>query len=195
MSALEPDGIVIVSGLPRSGSSLMMQMLGAGGVPLLSDQLRPADEDNPRGYFEYEPVKRTLQDASWLAAAPGKAVKVLYLLLPGLPPRYHYRVLFMRRPLEEVVASQRRMLERAGQRGADLPDETMAAIFRKQLERTAAWLVARPDFRVLNVEYLDCIRQPAVAAGAVSRFLDLPLNQEAMAAAVDPSLYRSRAAR
>ena len=99
------DVITIVSGLPRSGTSLMMQMLEAGGMPVLTDGIRDADEDNPRGYYELEAVKRTKDDPAWLHGAPGKVVKMIYLLLYDLPTTYNYRIIFMRRPLSEVVAS------------------------------------------------------------------------------------------
>src|SRR5262249_61604387 len=107
--------IVIVSGLPRSGTSLMMQMLQAGGMPLLTDALRPADADNPNGYWEYEPVKRLQQDNSWIPKAEGRAVKVVSALLPYLPPQHTYKIIFMQRPMQEVLASQTAMLERRGQ--------------------------------------------------------------------------------
>src|SRR3990167_393038 len=98
--------IVIVSGLPRSGTSLMMQMLRAGGMSLLIDDQRPADADNPHGYWEYEPVKRLQHDNSWLPQAEGKAVKVVSALLQYLPPRHTYKIIVMHRPMQEVLASQ-----------------------------------------------------------------------------------------
>ncbi len=113
--------ITVVSGLPRSGTSLMMQMLVAGGLPALTDAVRSPDESNPRGYFEFEPVKRLRTDASWLEQARGRAVKIIHLLLRELPTdgRFQYRVLFLRRPLEEVIASQSAMLARAGKASAE----------------------------------------------------------------------------
>ena len=114
--------IVIVSGLPRSGTSLMMQMLQAGGMPLLIDDLRPADADNPNGYWEYEPVKRLQQDNSWIPKAEGKAVKVVSALLQYLPPQYTYKIIFMQRPMQEVLASQTVMLERRGEQGSKADD-------------------------------------------------------------------------
>src|SRR5437868_1127771 len=104
--------LTIVSGLPRSGTSMMMRMLEAGGMPVLTDKVRSADEDNPNGYFEFEAVKRTKQDASWLDDSGGRAVKMVYRLLYDLPVNRNYRVLFMRRNLKEVLASQREMLRR-----------------------------------------------------------------------------------
>ena len=106
--------ITIVSGLPRSGTSMMMRMLEAGGMPVITDNLRTADDDNPRGYFEFEPAKKTKDDPSWLNAAEGKAVKMIYKLLYDLPDRLEYRVLIMRRNMQEVLTSQRKMLDRMG---------------------------------------------------------------------------------
>jgi len=111
------ETITVVSGLPRSGTSMMMQMLGAGGLAVLTDGKRGADADNPRGYYEYEAVKSLGQDASWLASAGGKAVKIVSALLIHLPDGFDYRVIFMRRPIAEVLASQRAMLDRLGHAG------------------------------------------------------------------------------
>ncbi len=182
--------VTIVSGLPRSGTSLMMQMLAAGGMPVLTDGVRAADEDNPRGYLEFEAVKRTRQDPSWLTSAPGKAVKMVYLLLRDLPPEHQYRVILMHRDLTEVLASQRAMLRRLGNPGADLSDAQMASLFRVQLEATTAWLRGAPGFRFLEIRYHDCLRDPARAAAQVNAFLGGLLDETAMAAAVDPALYR-----
>src|SRR5262249_58261695 len=125
--------IVIVSGLPRSGTSLMMQMLQAGGMPLLTDALRPADADNPNGYWEYEPVKRLQQDNSWIPKAEGKAVKVVSALLPYLPPQHTYKIIFMQRPLQEVMASQTVMLERRGGQRGKTEDRGAGAGFVQRL--------------------------------------------------------------
>src|SRR5450432_3057856 len=110
--------ITVVSGLPRSGTSLMMQMLAAGGMPLLTDQIRAPDQDNPRGYFEFERVKQIKRDQAWLGSAVGKAVKIIHLLLYDLPPNRNYRVIFMRRNIEEVLISQRKMLQRTARQPA-----------------------------------------------------------------------------
>jgi hypothetical protein len=187
------DYVTIVSGLPRSGTSLMMQMLAAGGLPVLTDGVRQADEDNPRGYFEFEPVKRTKLDAGWLADATGRAVKMVYLLLQDLPNTHVYRVILMQRDLSEVVASQKAMLARLGRTGADVSDERMAAIFEEQLRSTGVWLRAQPNFTVLEVLHRDCVQTAADVAGRVNAFLGGDLHEAAMAGAVDPLLYRRSA--
>ncbi len=186
------EPITIVSGLPRSGTSLMMQMLAAGGLPALTDEIRAADEDNPRGYLEFEPVKKTRQDPSWLERAPGKAVKMVYLLLRDLPATHRYRVIMMNRALPEVIASQQAMLVRSGKTGANLPPEKMASIFAGQLAQTSRWLAAQPNFETLAVNHRECIEHPAAAATAVNTFLGGHLDPSARAAAVDPALYRQR---
>lgn len=190
-----PRGFVtIVSGLPRSGTSLAMQMLRAGGVPVLSDALRPPDADNPRGYLEYAPVLRTATDASWVAQAPGKAVKVVYALLRQLPPGFEYRVLWMRRRLDEVIASQERMLARRGAPAeGGLSRERLAEVFAAQLAETEAWLAQQSSFRLLALDYGEVVADPQPAARAIDALLGGGLDCEAMAGAVDPRLYRQRA--
>jgi hypothetical protein len=184
--------IVIVSGLPRSGTSLMMQMLQAGGMPLLIDDHRLADADNPNGYWEYEPVKRLQQANAWLHKAEGKAVKVVSALLQYLPRQHTYKIIFMQRPLPEVLASQAVMLQRRGAQGGQAADQTLATVFGQHLERTERWLAAQKHMQSLPIDYHATIAQPGDTATRVARFLDLPLAVEAMARAVDPRLHRQR---
>jgi hypothetical protein len=186
--------MTIVSGLPRSGTSLMMQMLQAGGMAVLADGHRAADENNPRGYFELEAVKHTRSDLVWLAQAGGRAVKVIHLLLLQLPPGSQYRVVFMLRDLMEVVASQRAMLKQQGRPGAALADETLASVFEKQIAGVRNWLSEQPNFRVLCVNYRDVLGDPRASAERVAAFLGGDLNSETMAAVVEPGLYRQRRA-
>jgi len=127
------DFVTIVSGLPRSGTSMMMRMLDKGGLPVLADSIRVADEDNPRGYYEFEPVKKTAEDASWLEDAEGRVVKMVYRLLYDLPSNRRYRVIFMRRHMDEILASQKKMLVRKGMADNVPPDEEIAALFNSQL--------------------------------------------------------------
>jgi hypothetical protein len=189
------DTVTIVSGLPRSGTSLMMQMLEAGGMPLLTDGVRRPDESNVRGYYEYEPVKRTHMDAAWVADAVGRAVKVIHLLLPHLPDACAYRVVFMKRDLDEVVRSQAVMLERAEKRGARLSDDQLRAIYASQYEKTDAWLRDRPNISAHTVSYNDLIATPEPVIEALVAFLGGGLDAAAMRAAIDPDLYRRRAPR
>lgn len=186
------DYLTLVSGLPRSGTSLLMQMLAAGGMPVLTDAQREADADNPRGYFELEKVKLLKQETGWLAEARGQAVKVIYRLLYDLPEGFQYRVIFLRRDLNEVLRSQRAMLERMGTPANPKDDPQLAEMFARDLARLDAWLAARPHFRVLNVEHRTVLERPWEEAGRVAEFLDGGLDQEAMTRAVDPQLYRQR---
>lgn len=186
------DPVTIVSGMPRSGTSMLMQMLAAGGIPALTDKVRTADEDNLEGYFEFEPVKKTKQDSSWLDTARGKAVKVIYMLLYDLPPGYAYRVLFLRRDLEEVLASQSKMLQRRGEPGATVSTEQLKKIFAGQLQKVESWLAGRDDFEVLYVNHRDVIEDPQREANRINEFLGNTLDATAMAAVVNPTLYRQR---
>jgi hypothetical protein len=182
--------IILVSGLPRSGTSLMMQMLESGGVEVVTDNLRAADTDNPRGYHELEKVKRLKQDASWLPLTRGKAFKLVSQLLYDLPPGENYRILFMERDLDEVLRSQEKMLERLGRPVA--PREQIRAAFVVHLERLHDWLRQQPHMAVLRVSYNELLAQPRTQAERASRFLDGKADVEGMVRAVDPTLYRNR---
>lgn len=184
--------ITVVSGLPRSGTSLMMQMIDAGGIPAFTDRERAADDDNPRGYYELEAVKRTKADASWAADARGRVVKLVHVLLYDLPAEFEYRVVLMRRDLDEVLRSQKVMLERRGMEGARLSDDQLKSAFGAQLEKVAAWLTEQAHCSHLEVDYNRLMADPAAAAETVADFLGGTLDRAAMAAAVDPSLYRQR---
>ena len=172
----------------------MMQMLQAGGLSLLTDERRAADKHNPRGYFEYEAVKHSRADVSWLEQAGGRAVKVIHLLLRHLPVDRPYRVLFMLRDVQEVIASQRTMLKASGRGGAQIPDDKLAGVFEQQLLEVRGWLAARPNFRVLYVNYRDVLGDPFAAAQTIALFLGGKLNVSAMAGVVDRTLYRQRTA-
>jgi len=188
------DFITIVSGLPRSGTSMMMQMLVAGGIPALTDNIRRADEDNPRGYYELEAVKKVKEDTSFLDAARGKVVKMVHLLLYDLPPRHRYRVVFMRRQIDEVLASQKVMLERLGKPGGKLTDADLARVFESQIAQLQEWLAGQPHFAVCYVNYNHVIRDPAPIVEELNGFLGGALDTAAMMRSVDPSLYRRRQA-
>lgn len=194
MNAPQPD-IIVVSGLPRSGTSMVMRMLAAGGVPILSDGQREADEDNPHGYFEMEAVKKTRDDPAWLAGAPGKAVKLVHLLLLDLPPGHTYRVIMTDRDLDEVLASQKKMLDRSGRTGAQLAPAALKQVYSAQMRQVEQWLDSRPDVSWMKLAYRDVIADPAAAAQRVAEFIGRPEAAAAMAGAVDPSLYRNRAGR
>ena len=184
--------ITVVSGLPRSGTSLMMQMLAAAGIEPLVDDHWPADDSNPRGYYELDAVKRTRTDASWVDGAEGRAVKVIHALLGDLPRDRRYRVLFMRRRIDEVLDSQDRMLERLDRPAASLPRERLAAVFEKQVDDALALLASEPCFDVLEVEHARLLADPAGTAREVAAYLGVESAASDMAACVDASLHRER---
>ncbi|MGB8833858.1 MAG: sulfotransferase domain-containing protein [Candidatus Sulfotelmatobacter sp.] len=184
--------ITIVSGLPRSGTSLMMQMLSAGGMPVLSDGERQSDLDNPRGYLEWERIKQLPKDPSCIDQAEGKAVKIISLLLLSLPAGHEYRVIFMQRPLPEVLASQEVMQHR---RGTDKPGADTALVasgFEKNLRAVDIWLESKSYVKTLRVSYHEVLRDAEAIANQISEFLGITLNVAAMAQQVDATLYRNR---
>lgn len=183
--------ITIVSGLPRSGTSLMMQMLAAGGMPVLSDGERTADTDNPKGYYEWERIKQLPKDPACIAEAEGKVVKVISQLLLSLPEGHEYRVIFMQRPMPEVLKSQEEMLRR---RGTLEPGDSSAfeEAFHRHLIEVNKWLAGKPNIRVAKIHYHRVLREPKAAAEAVAEFLGVPLDVAAMVREVDGTLYRNR---
>ena len=188
--------IVVVSGLPRSGTSLAMKMLEAGGVPILADGIRRPDISNPRGYYEFEPVKELDKqekggNIAWLNDARGKAVKIISFLLTYLPETYEYKVIFMRRDLHEAIASQNAMLAHRGEaRGA--ADEEIRALYSGHLEQVSRFLRHRSCFSTQMVVYSDVVDRPQEAARSINAFLGGTLDVERMAAVADPALYRNR---
>jgi len=184
--------IIVVSGLPRSGTSLMMQMLAEGGVRVVTDERREADDSNPRGYFEFEKVKELEGgDHAWLSEARGGAVKIIAFLLRHLPRDHEYRVIFMRRDLDEILASQAKMLARSGQVD-ETDDDLMRGIFKKHLAETERLLASEKCFDVLDVSYNQIIAEPLAQAERVNDFLGGRLDVQRMASAVSSELYRNR---
>ena len=188
------DNITIVSGLPRSGTSMMMSALKAGGMPLLTDEIRGADPNNPKGYYEFERVKKLPKgDVAWLNSARGKAVKVISALLEYLPPDYHYQVIFMERNLEEILASQHRMLVRTGkEQQHPVADETIRQSYQNHLSEVKFYLEDKDWIETLYVSYNQILQQPLEGFKGVAVFLDGRVDPAAMAKVVDPSLYREK---
>lgn len=186
------DEIVVVSGLPRSGTSMMMKMLAAGGLTPLTDGQREADEDNLGGYYEFEQVKKVAQDPGWLEEARGKVVKVISRLLYDLPKTYHYRVIFMQRHLDEVLASQQQMLQRRGRADGGGGDAELKRLFQKHLDEIGKWLGEQANFSVLYVNYNEMLSQPDAKVQELVRFLGGTLDAARMSAVVDQQLYRQR---
>ena len=191
------EPIVIVSGLPRSGTSMLMSMLEAGGLPIMTDQLREADVDNPKGYFEYERIKDLEKetDKSYVREGRGKVLKVISFLIKDLPEDNDYRVIFMRRELSEVLASQNKMIDRLGSEDTSAEDEAMKEAYRNDIVRTRLFCKKRPNFELIEVHYRATIEDARGTASVVNAFLGGHLDESAMRAAVDASLYRNRAGR
>jgi hypothetical protein len=187
------EPIVVVSGLPRSGTSMMMKMLEAGGVPVMTDAIRTADVDNPKGYYEYERVKELEKetDKSYVREGRGKALKVISFLLKELPDDNFYRIVFMRRDLDEVMASQNKMLDRRGEQAID-DREMMAEAYRNHLAAVRLMVKKRPNFEMLDVRYDQAVKNPLDAVKAVNAFLGGTLDEAAMMKTVDAELYRNR---
>ncbi|MBZ5664013.1 MAG: sulfotransferase [Acidobacteriia bacterium] len=184
--------ITIVSGLPRSGTSLMMQMLDAGGFPVLSDGERKADTDNPKGYLEWERIKQLPKDPSLIAEAEGKVVKVISQLILSLPMDHEYRIVFMQRPLPEVLKSQDEMLRRRGTTDSGGDTSAIEEAFQRHLVEVSRWLAGKTNVKVLRVHYHRVLREPKAVAEEVAAFLQAPLDIAAMSGQVDGTLYRNR---
>ncbi len=171
---------------------MMMKMLHAGGMEVLTDHIRAADEDNPEGYYEFERVKRIENDQAWLDDAQGKAVKMISALLKHLPPAFHYQVIFMQRSMGEVLASQKKMLIRRGEYSDKVSEGEMAAIFERHLAQVEAWLGEQPNMEVIYVRYDQVLQDSVAQADRVNQFLGGLLDAQAMSQVVDPALYRQR---
>ncbi len=188
----DDEPIIIVSGLPRSGTSLMMQVLRAGGVPLLTDEHRPPDVSNPRGYFEYEKVKWLTAENTWMGEARGKALKVIAQLVPFLPRGFPYQVLLMRRDMQEVLKSQSTMMQTLGKSAAS-NSQSLAPIFERHLAAVREFIQQQPLATMETVDYHQLISTPEPAIDQVIQFLNRPgLDRQAMIGAIDAKLYRSR---
>ena len=185
--------IYVVSGLPRSGTSMMMKMLEAGGLKPLTDNIRSADDDNLQGYYEFERVKAMKDgDTAWVGDAQGKVVKVISALLENLPADYNYKIIFMEREMMEILASQRKMLERRGKPGNPAEDGKFAELYGKHLEKIKAWLTGRSNMDVLYVRYNEMIAHPMEYASKVAEFLGTPMNVKAMEEVPQEQYYRQR---
>jgi len=171
---------------------MLMKMLEAGGLPALTDHVRTADVDNPKGYYEFEQVKQIEHDASWLEGAQGHAVKMVSALLRHLPADYVYRVIFIRRAMPEILASQHKMLVHRGEPTDAVDDAAMAEMFEKHLQAVDKWLMTRENVQVLYVSYNDVLTDPAVQATRINIFLGGGLDEQAMVDVVDLDLYRNR---
>jgi len=189
---IKNNQIIIVSGLPRSGTSMLMRMLEAGGLEILTDKIRKADTDNPKGYYEFELVKKLETDKSWLPTAKGRVVKIISMLLQHLPSDNTYKILFLKRNIQEVLASQKQMLIRRGEPADKISDKELTGIYKKHLHQVIRWLSNQASFDVLYVNYNDIVTAPHKYSKKIDQFIGGHSNVENMANVVDTSLYRQR---
>lgn len=184
--------VIVVSGVPRSGTSLVMQMLATGGVDIATDNIRKADRDNPKGYFEVEKVKKLKNDAGWLNDVRGKAIKIVSPLLYHIPSILRYKVIFVQRNMQEILDSQNKMYQRLQKSTPDIEDAVLAEKFNLHLQKISDWIRKKNNIECLYVQYREIVSDPIGQAQKIQEFLNLPLNIEAMANVVDASLYRNR---
>ncbi len=186
--------ITVVSGLPRSGTSMMMSALREGGMSLLVDSIREADRNNPKGYYEYEPVKKlAMGNVKWLRTVKGKAVKIISALLEFLPKKYQYKVIFMERDIEEILSSQKRMLDRTGVvEEKPVAGEEMKKSYQAHLKQVKSYLAENDWMQVIYVSYNQVLKDPEGEFQKVAKFLEDAVDPKAMTRVVDPDLYRER---
>ncbi len=184
--------ITVVSGLPRSGTSLMMAMLDKGGIPPVQDGLREADIDNPKGYYEFERVKKIAEDKAWLPDCKGKAVKMISRLLIELPPGYTYKVIWMRRNIDEIIASQKKMLIRRGTYDPSVSDDDVRRMLLKHVEKTLLWVKEHPYIDMIFTHYNKLLEDPKEHIAKLNEHLGGEMDVAAMEASIDQSLYRNR---
>ena len=183
--------IYIVSGLPRSGTSMMMKMLEAGGIDVLTDFVRKADENNPKGYYEFEKAKDIKNDVSWLDQAYGKVFKIVSELLYHLPSDKTYKIIFMRRDINEILASQKKMLSNS-EIDDGISDDTLAKLYAKKLSRITVWLNEQDNIKVHYVEYKSVLNNTEEIVEGLNKFIGNTLDTQKMMNVVDPALYRQR---
>lgn len=168
-------------------------MLEEGGIPLLTDRIRRADEDNPEGYYEFERVKKLPEgDFSWLSSAQGKAVKIIAALLPYLPDGYRYQMLFIQREIAETIASQKKMLLHRGEDPDAIGEIELARLYKKHLSKISLWFEKHPQYPLLSVNYNEIMSNPTPSLERIVEFLPFDLNLEKMRAVINPKLYRQR---
>lgn len=190
---MDPKTVIVVSGLPRSGTSMMMKMLEAGGLKILTDNQREADANNPKGYYEFERVKQMKDgDLAWLPDAAGKVVKIVTGLITFLPSEYKYKVIFMKRDLHEILSSQKKMLGRLGREDDNIPDDQMSKVYEEHLKQVKGWLVRQPNIELMYVNYNAMVADPTESLQKVNEFLGGGMDVKVMAGVVDKELYRER---
>jgi len=186
------ESIIVVSGLPRSGTSMVMKMLAAGGVDVVTDNIRKPDYDNPKGYFEYQKVKNLKNDSIWLKDMRGRAIKIISHLLYYLPLTLRYKIIFIERNMQEILDSQRKMYQRLQKQSDNIEDSVLVEKFNLHLQKIHDWIKIKNDIDCLHVHYSDILDDALRQSQTIQAFLNLPFDVEAMSKVVDLSLYRNR---
>ncbi len=189
---MDKEAITVVSGLPRSGTSMLMKMLESGGIEPLTDKIRTADSDNPKGYYEFERVKKLPEDTVWLEDARGKVVKVLAELIKELPNDYSYRVIFIQRNIGEMIESQKKMLIRRGEDTDKISDDELKILLEKYLRIIKHYVDNQSNMKVLYVNFNEIMQDPVESVKEINRFCGGTLDEEKMISIVDKDLYRNR---
>lgn len=184
--------IIVVTGLPRSGTSLTMQILQAAGIEIFTDNKRRPDISNPKGYFEHELVKKIQSDSSWMKDVKGKAIKIVSPLLAYLPVNYNYKIIFVERDLLEIIQSQEKMISELDSEDEKLKPEILKRIFNKNVERTKKWINSQSNMKCLNVSYFDIVNNFEEEIFRIEKFLNVKINKEKTKLIIDKKLYRSR---
>ena len=185
------DFITVVSGLPRSGTSMMMKILESGGLEVYQDGIREADIDNPKGYYEYEKVKKLKENSDWLENVKGKAIKIIFNFLYNLPADLKFKIIFMKRDLDEVINSQNKMIKRRGE-VSKISNEQLKGLYLEEIAKIEKWLSSKPNMNVLYIKYSNVVENPDAEVLKINSFLDNCLNASGMKNAIDNSLYRNK---
>ncbi|OFX23524.1 MAG: hypothetical protein A2033_16240 [Bacteroidetes bacterium GWA2_31_9] len=188
----DDETIFVVSGLPRSGTSMIMQMLANGGLETFTDSVRKADESNPKGYYEHEAVKRLARDNSWVHLAKGKSVKIISHLLPFLPMNYKYKIIFVLRDIDEVVMSQQKMLVSLGKSKEMVYPVGLKETYQQDLRAVHKWISETHNAEMIFVNFADTITTPLKQAQKINLFLKNRLEIRQMVTSVREELYRTK---
>lgn len=188
----DAEEIIIVSGLPRSGTSMMMQLLEAGGMQIFTDNLRAADDNNKKGYYEHEAVKIIHKDISWMKNAVGKTIKIVSHLLPNLPLRYKYKIIYMERDLNEVITSQNKMLQNLGKLPQNATHFNIETSFKQNDEKIKNWMSEKRNIDVIFMDYNKIVENAEEYIGRLNNFFSGKLNTQNMMNVIDKNLYRSK---
>jgi len=189
---MDTNDIIVVTGLPRSGTSLMMQILQSMGIKLFIDKHRAPDQSNPKGYFEHELVKTIERNNFWIKDAKGKAIKIVSPLLMYLPVNINYKIIFMNRLLDEIIQSQERMLSERGKENNTINSEVLKQIFIKDLNLSRKWIAKQSQSKYLEISHSKLLENPKPELEKIKTFLDIPIDLRSTIKVIDKKLYQAK---